>query len=66
MLLAAMLVCLGHGANDVANSIAPFLVVLDTEKANIKIAYAVGSAGIALGLLCLGFRVMRTVGEKVV
>ena len=28
LLIAAMMVCLGHGSNDVANSIAPFLEVL--------------------------------------
>ena len=28
MLAAAMMVCLGHGANDVANSISPLLEVL--------------------------------------
>lgn len=66
MLFAAMMVCLGHGANDVANSISPLLLVLNTEGENLQIAYALGSAGIALGLLVLGFRVMETVGKKVV
>ena len=66
MLVAAMMVCLGHGANDVANSISPLLIVLEAEGEDIQIAYALGSAGIALGLLCLGFRVMKTVGKKVV
>jgi phosphate/sulfate permease len=28
MLIAAMMVCLGHGANDVANSISPLVIVL--------------------------------------
>ena len=28
MLVAAMMVCLGHGSNDVANSISPLLEVL--------------------------------------
>ena len=32
----------------------------------MQLAYALGSVGIALGLLCLGFRVMETVGTKVV
>lgn len=66
MLVAAMMVCLGHGANDVANSISPLLLVLNSEGQNIQIAYGIGSAGIALGLLILGFRVMETVGKKVV
>ena len=66
MLIAAMMVCLGHGANDVANAISPLLVVLETEGSSDKFAYIIGSAGIALGLLCLGYRVMETVGTKVV
>ena len=66
MVAAAMLVCLGHGANDVANSISPLLVALETEGESIQIAYIIGSVGIALGLLCLGYRVMETVGTKVV
>lgn len=66
MLVAAMMVCLGHGSNDVANSISPFLTVLSVEGNSIKFAYALGSIGIALGLLCLGHIVMETVGKKVV
>ena len=66
MLVAAMMVCLGHGSNDVANSISPFLTVLSIEGDPLEIAYAIGSVGIALGLLCLGYKVMETVGKKVV
>ena len=66
MLIAAMMVCLGHGANDVANSIAPFLEVLGQADKSPNIAYLVGSVGIALGLLVLGYKVMETVGKKVV
>ena len=66
MVVAAMLVCLGHGANDVANSISPLLVALESDGDNIQIAYIIGSVGIALGLLILGYRVMETVGTKVV
>lgn len=35
MLVAAMLVCLGHGSNDVANSISPILVVFTAHGENI-------------------------------
>ena len=66
MLTAAMMVCLGHGSNDVANSISPFLMALQVDGDNIKFAYLLGSAGIALGLLCLGYKVMETVGKSVV
>ena len=66
MLVAAMMVCLGHGSNDVANAISPLLTVFAAEGDSVKVAYALGSAGIALGLLCLGYKVMETVGKKVV
>ena len=66
MLAAAMLVCLGHGSNDVANSISPFLVVMEEENQNEAYAYLIGSAGISLGLLILGYKVMETVGKKVI
>ena len=68
MLLAAMMVCLGHGSNDVANSISPLLMVLDAKLGSdaIKYAYVLGSVGISLGLLILGYKVMETVGKNVV
>ena len=58
MLTAAMTVCLGHGSNDVANSISPLLKVMQIFQMNTKLAYLLGSIGIALGLLVLGHRVM--------
>lgn len=66
MLGAAMMVCLGHGSNDVANSISPLLTALEVDGDSIKYAYLLGSVGISLGLLLLGFKVMETVGKKVV
>jgi PiT family inorganic phosphate transporter len=64
MLIAAMMVCLGHGANDVANSISPLVIVLSANGIEGKFPYAIGSAGIAIGLLLLGKKVMETVGKK--
>ena len=66
MLVAAMMVCLGHGANDVANSISPLIVIFDNAGTNVKYAYLIGSIGIALGLLLMGHRVMETLGKKVI
>ncbi len=31
MIVAAMLVCLGHGSNDVSNSISPLLIVFEAQ-----------------------------------
>ena len=66
MLVAAMMVCVSHGSNDVANGISPFIAILSQEGKSVKWAYVDGSLGIALGLLILGWTVMETVGKKVV
>jgi PiT family inorganic phosphate transporter len=67
MVVAAMLVCLAHGSNDVANAITPLLVVQAAHgNTTSKLGYWIGSLGIALGLLTLGYKVMETVGKKVI
>jgi len=66
MVMAAMLVCLAHGSNDVANAIAPLIVVSKVYDRNERIPYYMGAGGISLGLICLGYIVMETVGKKVV
>lgn len=63
---AACLVCLAHGSNDVANSIAPLLVELNINGKDTSFAYWLGGIGIAIGLLTLGYKVMETVGKKVI
>lgn len=60
------MVCLAHGSNDVANSITPLLVELTITGKNTKFAYVLGGGGISVGLLTLGFKVMETVGKKVI
>ena len=64
--MAAMLVCLAHGSNDVANAIAPLIVVSTVDKTNETYPFYIGASGIALGLLLLGYKVMETVGKDVV
>lgn len=66
MIVSALMVSLAHGANDVANSIAPLLVLLNQADANTRYAYAIGGVGIAVGLISLGYKVMDTVGKKVI
>jgi len=63
---AACLVCLAHGSNDVANSIAPLLVELNVTNKEASLAYWLGGIGIAVGLVTLGYKVMETVGKKVI
>jgi inorganic phosphate transporter, PiT family len=73
MVLAALMVCLAHGSNDVANAITPLLVVQNANSLvnngvpyQGKSGYWIGSIGIAAGLLILGVKVMETVGKKVI
>ena len=66
MIMSSFLVCLAHGSNDVANTISQLLVVAQINGRNMNAPFYLGGAGIALGLICLGFRVMETVGKKVV
>jgi PiT family inorganic phosphate transporter len=66
-------VALSHGANDVANAIAPLSVVLttalkDTSIVDSNFSYyllALGGAGIAAGILTWGYKVIRTLGSKI-
>jgi sodium-dependent phosphate transporter len=61
-----------HGANDVANSIAPISAILmiyqDGElssKAGVqKWLLAYGGIAIVVGLVCYGYKVMKTIGYK--
>jgi sodium-dependent phosphate transporter len=61
-----------HGANDVANTIAPLSAVLyiyqngsiESKTGVQKWLLAAGGAGIVLGLLLYGYRVMKSLGYK--
>ena len=72
-ILTACLVAFAHGANDVANAIGPLSAAFQavTERAiAVKSgtplwALALGGAGIVVGLATWGWKVIRTVGEKI-
>jgi len=72
-IITSCYVALSHGANDVANAIAPLSVVLttalkDTSLVNSNFSYyllALGGAGIAAGILTWGYKVIRTLGSKI-
>lgn len=78
-IITACYVAFSHGANDVANAIAPVagiigivesstdgMVEITALNAEIPIwLLAIGGIGIALGCLTWGRRVMRTVGGKI-
>jgi PiT family inorganic phosphate transporter len=66
-------VAFAHGANDVANSVGPLAAVVEifrTGTVAMKVPVPVwvlmlGGGGIVIGLAMYGYRVMRTVGEKI-
>ncbi|MEA2054046.1 MAG: inorganic phosphate transporter [Candidatus Thermoplasmatota archaeon] len=72
-IITSCYVALSHGANDVANAIAPLSVVLTTALENTAFAgsnfsyylLALGGTGIAAGILTWGYKVMRTLGSKI-
>jgi len=60
-------IAFSHGANDVANAIAPVAVVLVLAWKQIDAMYllAIGGLGIAVGILTWGYKVIKTVGGKI-
>ncbi|MHC4456027.1 MAG: inorganic phosphate transporter [Planctomycetota bacterium] len=73
VIITSCTVAFAHGANDVANAIGPMAAVVEIVKSNtvpgkvpVDIRFLVlGGVGIAVGLACFGYRVMRLVGTKV-
>ena len=74
MLFTACSMAFAHGSNDVANGIGPLAAVVSIvgsggevlQKAPLPIwILLIGGAGIILGLITLGYRVMLTVGKKI-
>ncbi len=74
MLFTACSMAFAHGSNDVANGIGPLAAVVSIvssggevlQKAPMPIwILLLGGAGIVLGLVTLGYRVMLTVGKKI-
>jgi PiT family inorganic phosphate transporter len=72
-IFTACLVAFAHGSNDVANAIGPLSAAYQavTEHAILKTsntppwALLLGGAGIVIGLATWGWRVIKTVGEKI-
>ena len=73
-IITAAYVAFAHGANDRSNAIGPMAAVYQilatggamTAKADIPLwLVLLGSAGIAIGVLTWGYRVMETIGKKI-
>merc|ERR1712098_194226 len=70
--LMAIVGSFAHGANDIANAIGPFAVVVSVyQTQSVESTGTIpwwilllGSCGIVLGLATWGYRVIRTIGER--
>lgn len=72
LVLAAALLSFAHGANDVANAVAPLVTIMDAANANIGAGFAgvwwvllLGGLGLAVGLTLYGARMIRIVGHEI-
>ncbi len=75
MIFTSCAVAFAHGSNDVANAIGPLAAVYQASYQLIGQEFSqetpiwillLGAVGIVIGLATLGYRVMQTIGEKIV
>ncbi|MFK8081000.1 MAG: inorganic phosphate transporter [Granulosicoccus sp.] len=72
LIFAAALLSFSHGANDVANAVGPLSAIVSvasTADVSAKVGIplwvmVLGAAGISLGLLLFGAKLINTVGKK--
>ncbi len=72
-IFTAISVAFAHGANDVANAIGPLAGIVAFAETGFVVSKAVvpiwilvlGGVGIVIGLATYGYRVIRTIGEKI-
>ena len=74
MIFTACSMAFAHGSNDVANAVGPLAAVVQTLMSGGEIAaksampwwiLLIGAVGIVIGLGTFGWRVIRTIGEKI-
>jgi len=74
MIFTACAMAFAHGSNDVANGIGPLAAVASLVKSGGEVGQstalplwilALGGIGIVFGLVTLGYRVMRTIGNDI-
>jgi len=74
MVFTACAMAFAHGSNDVANGIGPLAAVVSLVKSGGEVGQsadlplwilALGGVGIVIGLVTLGYRVMRTIGSDI-
>ena len=75
MVFTSCAVAFAHGSNDVANAIGPLAAIHQATNQILGNAVSpdtplwilfLGAAGIVIGIATMGYRVMKTIGEKIV
>lgn len=73
LVISAALLSFAHGANDVANAVGPLAAIVSTAQTDTVTAQVsipawvmfIGAAGISLGLILFGPKLIRMVGEQI-
>jgi len=65
-ILTALQFCIANGSHNVANAITPLLNIFHVYRLNQDYVYLMGSIAMSLGLLLMGWRVLETIGKKVI
>jgi len=74
MIFTACSMAFAHGSNDVANAVGPLAAVVGTIQSGGEVLQKsimpswillLGGAGIVIGLMTLGYKVMATVGKRI-
>ena len=67
-ILTACYIAFAHGANDVANAVGPLAAIyhIHMQEEMPVWVLAFGGIGIVAGLMMMGWRVMRTIGTKII
>jgi PiT family inorganic phosphate transporter len=74
MIFTACAMAFAHGSNDVANAVGPIAAVVGTIQSGGEVLQKsvmppwillLGGAGIVIGLITLGYKVIATVGKKI-
>lgn len=74
MIFTACAMAFAHGSNDVANAVGPLAAVVQVLSSGGEVAVQsatpwwillIGAAGIVIGLATFGWRVMKTIGQKI-
>ncbi len=68
LLIAVVVTAVSRAGNDVSNAVAPIYPTFKNEGGSMwsLVPFMIGGVGLAIGLLLLGSRVLRTLGSEIV